>query len=74
MSIVIIHSMHNFQVQRNFVNRRFRVIRDVPSVDGMLYKDRIVKIDEIKNNKLRVKCSLGKIWWVEPSQVSASFL
>jgi hypothetical protein len=56
------------------IGDKVRVVRDVPSVDGMLYKDRIVKIDEIKDNKLRVKCSLGKLWWVEPSHVSASFL
>jgi hypothetical protein len=56
------------------VGDKVRVVKDVPSIDGMLYKDRIVKIDEIKNNKLRVKCSLGKLWWIEPSHVSASFL
>jgi hypothetical protein len=56
------------------VGDKVRIIKDIPSVDGMLHKDRIVKIDEIKNNKIRVKCSLGKIWWIESSHVSASFL
>ena len=60
---------------KNFsVGDKVRIIKDIPSVDGMLHKDRIVKIDEIKNNKIRVKCSLGKIWWIESSHVSASFL
>ena len=56
------------------IGDKVRIIKDIPSVDGMLYKNRIVKIDEIKDNKLRVKCSLGKLWWVESSHVSASFL
>ena len=56
------------------IGDKVRIIEDIPSVDGMLHKDRIVKIDEIKNNKIRVKCSLGKIWWVNPNHISASFL
>ena len=40
------------------------------------YKDSIVKLDEFngKSNKIRVTDSLGKVWWVEPTQVSSSFL
>ena len=56
------------------IGDRVRIQDDIPSVNGMLRKDQIVKVSEIKNSKLRVKDSLGKIWWVEPSQVSASFL
>jgi hypothetical protein len=55
---------------------RVRVEKDIPSVDGMLYKHSIVKIDEmnIDTKKIRVTDSLGKIWWIEPSAVSCSFL
>ena len=58
------------------VGQRVRVEVDIPSENGMLYKDSIVKLDEFndKQNKIRVTDSLGKVWWVEPSQVSSSFL
>ena len=58
------------------LGQKVRVEIDIPSADGMLYKDSIVKLDEfnIKSKKVRVTDSLGKIWWVEPSQVSSSFL
>tara|TARA_B100001250_G_C19339519_1_gene588381 strand:- start:302 stop:514 length:213 start_codon:yes stop_codon:yes gene_type:complete len=58
------------------IGQRVRVEEDIPSVNGMLYKDSIVKLDEFndKQNKIRVTDSLGKIWWVEPNQVSSSFL
>ena len=58
------------------IGQRVRVEVDIPSPNGMLYKDSIVKLDEfnIKTKKIRVTDSLGKIWWVEPSQVSSSFL
>ena len=58
------------------VGRRVCIQEDIPTVDGMLYKDQIVKIDEchVPTKKIRVTDSMGKVWWVEPSQVSASFL
>jgi len=58
------------------VGQRVRVEVDIPSENGMLYKDSIVKLDEFnyQTKKIRVTDTLGKIWWVEPSQVSSSFL
>ena len=58
------------------IGQRVRIEVDIPSPDGMLYKHSIVKLDELNFNtkKIRVTDSLGKVWWVEPSQVSASFL
>ena len=49
---------------------------DIPSVNGMLYKNSIVKIDEYNKIKgtIRVTDSLGKIWWISPNHVSISFL
>ena len=42
----------------------------------MLYKNSIVKLDEFntKTHKIRVTDSVGKVWWIEPSKVSCSFL
>jgi len=58
------------------VGERVRIEVDIPSENGMLYKHQIVKLDEWNDStkKIRVTDSLGKVWWVEPSQVSASFL
>ena len=58
------------------LGQRVRIENDIPSENGMLYKDSIVKLDEFngKSNKIRVTDSLGKVWWVEPTQVSSSFL
>ena len=47
---------------------------DIPSVEGMLYKNTIVKVDSLEEKKLRVQDRSGKLWWVNYSQVSASFL
>ena len=58
------------------VGQRVRVEKDISSHEGMLYKNSIVKIDEwnVKTDKIRVTDSLGKIWWINPNQVSCSFL
>ena len=58
------------------VGERVRIEKNIPSPNGMLYKNSIVKLDEWNDitKKIRVTDSLGKVWWIEPSQVSASFL
>ena len=58
------------------IGQRVRIEEDIPSENGMLYKNSIVKVDEWNDTtkKIRVIDKLGKVWWVEPSQVSASFL
>jgi|TARA_R100001443_G_scaffold74_1_gene261 hypothetical protein len=53
---------------------RVCIQQDIPSVDGMLYKNTICKIDTLEESKLRVQDRSGKLWWVQYSQVSASFL
>ena len=58
------------------IGQRVRIEEDIPSENGMLYKNSIVKLDELnfKTKKIRVTDNLGKVWWVEPTQVSSSFL
>tara|TARA_Y100000004_G_scaffold11399_1_gene12340 strand:+ start:1417 stop:1629 length:213 start_codon:yes stop_codon:yes gene_type:complete len=58
------------------VGERVRIEQDIPSPDGVLYTNSIVKIDELNDNtnKIRVTDSTGKVWWIEPSTVSCSFL
>jgi len=56
------------------IGDKVRIVNDIQSIDGMLYKDRIVTVEQVSNEKIKVKCSLGKIWWVQPNHISASFL
>ena len=58
------------------LGQRVRIEEDIPSENGMLYKDSIVKLDEFNDStkKIRVTDNLGKVWWIEPSEVSCSFL
>jgi len=56
------------------VGKRVCIQQDIPSVDGMLYKNTIVKVEALEESKLRVQDRSGKLWWVQYTQVSASFL
>jgi len=51
-------------------NVKFKILKDYPTVNGMLHKNDVVMIEEkyksfIRQEKLRVKDSTGKIWFVE---------
>tara|TARA_Y100000593_G_scaffold91016_1_gene178759 strand:- start:110 stop:319 length:210 start_codon:yes stop_codon:yes gene_type:complete len=58
------------------VGQRVRVESDIPSPNGMLYKNQIVRVTEWnkETKKIRVTDNVGKIWWVESSHISCSFL
>ena len=56
------------------VGKRVCIQEDIPTINGMLYKNTIVKVDSLEENKLRVQDRSGKLWWVQYTQVSASFL
>ena len=56
------------------IKDRVCIQEDIPTIDGMLYKNTICKIDTLEESKLRVQDRSGKLWWVQYSQVSASFL
>ena len=56
------------------VGERVCIQEDIPTIDGMLYKNSIVKVDSLEESKLRVQDRSGKLWWVAYNQVSASFL
>ena len=58
------------------IGDRVRIEKDIPSPDGMLYKNSLVKISEFNEgtSKIRVTDSLGKVWWINPTAVSCSFL
>ena len=56
------------------IGKRVCIQEDIPTVDGMLYKNTICKVDSLEEGKLRVQDRSGKLWWVQYSQVSASFL
>ena len=56
------------------ISDRVCIQEDIPTVDGMLYENTIVKVDSLEDKKLRVQDRSGKLWWVGYNQVSASFL
>jgi len=66
--------MKDIKGSRLSVGKRVCIQENIPTVDGMLYKNTICKIDTLEESKLRVQDRSGKLWWVQYSQVSASFL
>ena len=57
------------------IGDKVKINRDIPSVNGMLHKDAIVKIDEITDSNpvrgsIRVVDNIGKIWWVNLTDIN----
>ena len=54
------------------VGDKVKVNKDIPSINGMLHKDTIVKIGHItskSNNNIRVTDNLGKIWYLNEEDI-----
>ena len=56
------------------IGKRVCIQEDIPTVNGMLYKNTICKVEAFDTKKVQVQDRAGKLWWVQYSQVSASFL
>ena len=57
------------------IGNKVKIAKDIPNINGMLYKDSIVKIDEISGGSpfrgsVRVIDSVGKIWWVNGEDIT----
>ena len=56
------------------IGDKVKILKDIPSVNGMLHKGSIAKIDEIDGGSvvrgpIRIVDSLGKIWWVNEEDI-----
>ena len=54
------------------VGDKVKVNKDIPSINGMLHKGTIVKIDHIASksiNNIRVTDNLGKIWYLSEEDI-----
>ena len=57
------------------IDDKVKVIKDIPSVNGMLHKGTIVRIDEISlplsavRGNIRVVDNLGKIWFLNEDDI-----
>ena len=69
-------SLVDYKNRKMEIGDRVCIQEDIPTVNGMLYENTICKIDDFNNNtkKIRVTDRAGKVWWVESSQISCSFL
>ena len=56
------------------IGERVCIQEDIPTVNGMLYKNTICKVETFDSKKVLVQDRSGKLWWVAYNQVSASFL
>ena len=57
------------------IGDKVKIIKDIPSINGMLYVGTIVKIDEITlggnpvRGNIRVVDDLGNIWWINGEDI-----
>ena len=56
------------------IGERVCIQEDIPTVNGMLYKNTICKVESFDSKKVQVQDKSGKLWWVACNQISASFL
>ena len=66
--------MIDYKGRKLNIGERACIQEDIPTIDGMLYKNTIVKVEAHKNDKIQVQDRSGKLWWVTGNQISCSFL
>ena len=55
------------------IKHKYRVLETITSVEGTLYKEELVTFETEENDgDWRVNDSMGRIWFVNPKQLSNS--
>ena len=55
------------------IRKSYRVLETISTVDGTLYEGDMVHFEnEEENGDWRVKDSMGKIWYIQPNQLTKS--
>ena len=55
------------------IKKKYRVLETITTVDGTLYKEEIVTYQNKEDDgDWRVKDSMGRIWFVNPKQLTKS--
>ena len=63
-------------MKNNFkIGDKVKIVKDIPSINGMLHRNTIVKVDELAESNpvrgsIRVIDNLGKIWWVTQEDIT----
>ena len=53
------------------IKHKYRVLETITSVEGTLYKEELVTFETEENDgDWRVKDSMGRIWFLNPKQLS----
>ena len=71
-------SLNLFDGNKFNVGNKVKIVKDIPSINGMLHKNTIVKIDDLREwadidpvrDSIRVVDNLGKIWWVAREDIT----
>ena len=66
--------MEDVKGRKLSIGARVCIQQDIQTVNGMLYKNTICKVESFDSKKVQVQDRSGKLWWVACNQVSASFL
>ena len=51
------------------IGKKVKIIETVSTINGTLYKDEAVHIENSENGNYRVKDSMGRIWYVDKKNV-----
>tara|TARA_Y100001963_G_C6586552_1_gene355966 strand:+ start:503 stop:688 length:186 start_codon:yes stop_codon:yes gene_type:complete len=46
------------------LGKKHKVLKNVPTPDGMLYEGEIVKVTSLENDRVRVTDELGRIYYI----------
>jgi len=55
------------------IKKKYRVLKTITTVEGTLYKEEVVTfVNEEEDGDWRVKDNMGRIWYVNPKQLTDS--
>ena len=62
--------LNMININSNHIGRKAKVIEPITTHNGAVYKDTVLKIHDIRSEKVMLECPMGKIHWLSKNHIT----
>ena len=57
-------------INGNHIGRKVKATKTIATHNGAIYKDTVLKINDVRSERIMVECPMGKIHWLSKNHIT----